>query len=96
MAIGFSANPTAYQAVLGSHSATTLDPGQQTVQVTAIAIHDQYKPSWSREFDLALVRLGSKANTMSTSPIRPVCLPFSASVFPEMCVTVGWGRISGE
>uniref|UniRef100_A0A914USJ0 Uncharacterized protein n=1 Tax=Plectus sambesii TaxID=2011161 RepID=A0A914USJ0_9BILA len=88
-------NPSAYQAIMGGHSAKSPNPGQQTSQVAAVAIHDQYKPAWSRENDIALVRLQRSAWSSPNSNIRPACVPPSVAVFPELCVTVGWGRISG-
>ncbi|XP_043942876.1 mucin-5AC-like [Protopterus annectens] len=84
-----------YQILLGRYQLSVPSAGEIFTGVEQIIVHENY----SRETvdnDIALMQL--KQTIAFTKYILPICLPSSASQFPDdtMCWVTGWGDIKTE
>ena len=73
---------------LGKHNLSRDEPGELSVPVKTIILHDKYN-STTNDYDIALLEL--KQSVTFTNHITPACLPKEDIKDEDMCITTGWG-----
>ncbi|XP_075062159.1 ovochymase-1 [Mixophyes fleayi] len=79
--------------VVGEYDQNVNDPQQQTISVSNVKMHPQYRSDGSMSYDIALVYLDKEI--VLGSQVQPVCLPQVGEKFEPgtLCITSGWGRV---
>ena len=77
---------------MGVHDRTAdAESPRQIRGVGDLFVHPKYSPS-TLENDIALVKLS--APVVFTDEVSPICLPTRQTRVGEVCVAIGWGRLS--
>ncbi|KAM8971861.1 ovochymase-1 [Pelodytes ibericus] len=82
--------------IAGDYDHRVIDPQEQTILVSSVVVHPEYRGDGSMSYDIALLYLSK--NIRFGSQVQPVCLPqVEENVDPgTVCISSGWGRVSED
>uniref|UniRef100_A0A8C5MW66 Ovochymase-2 n=1 Tax=Leptobrachium leishanense TaxID=445787 RepID=A0A8C5MW66_9ANUR len=80
--------------IAGDYDQNVIDPQEQSIPLSDVAIHPKYKDDGSMSYDIALLFLSR--NITFGSHVQPICLPQEGEkVEPgTLCISSGWGTVN--
>ncbi|XP_029464723.1 chymotrypsin-like protease CTRL-1 [Rhinatrema bivittatum] len=87
-------SPNNHRAILGEYDRSSNSEQLQVKTISRAITHPYWNPN-TMDYDITLLKLSSPAQFHAR--ISPVCLAATNDVLPSgiVCVTTGWGRLSG-